>query len=420
MSENLFSEDQINLFKSVFRGREDVFALHWKKGNKSGYMPAHHFDPYMYRLHKMKGGNFKNFPHKSYLPLSDLQINKHLRGEQLIGVYPLLQNNTSGFIAADLDKESWIEETRIFIQACEEKGIPTYLERSRSGNGGHIWIFFEQAYPAVKSRKIFTSILQSSGVFSLFDKNSSFDRLFPNQDLLSGKGLGNLIALPLHHPAWKKGNSCFISKETLDPISNQWEYLKNIKRVPIALLDSLFVDFNQPALINAGKPKALKTTQGQLNIRLANTLNLDRTHLPLLLINFLKEELNFQNTEFFIKKKLGKNTWGTKGYFRFIDETDKEIITPRGITGKVLRFCRSNSITYDFRDDRKKRNAISILFNAPLRDYQIPALAATSKKDMGIIVAPPGAGKTIIGLKIIAEKQQPALIIVHRKQLAEQ
>ena len=202
--------------------------------------------------------------------------------------------------------------------------------------------------------------------------------------------------------------------------SNQWDYLRSIKKVKITLLDSLFQELNQAVIYNKDEAKQPQNTQDQVNISLTNTFNLDRTNLPLPLINFLKEELNFQNTEFFIKKKLGKNTWETKRYFRFIEETDKEVITPRGITGKVLRFCRSNNIVFDFRDDRKKLTPVSILFNASLREYQKPALAATSKKDLGIIVAPPGAGKTIIGLKIIAKKQQPALIIVHRKQLAEQ
>ncbi|MDZ7743490.1 MAG: hypothetical protein U5Q03_17565 [Bacteroidota bacterium] len=145
----------------------------------------------------MKGGTFKNYPDKSYLPLTDYQLLRHLSGEQLIGIYPLLKNNTSWFIVADFDKENWTEESVTLIKALKQKGIPTYLERSRSGKGGHVWIFFEKPFPAIKSRKILINILEKTGIFSIFDKQSSFDRLFPNQDYLSGKGLGNLIALPL-------------------------------------------------------------------------------------------------------------------------------------------------------------------------------------------------------------------------------
>ena len=120
-----------------------------------GYMPAYFYDPYLYRAHKIKGGTFQNYNDKSYLKLTDNEIAKHLNGEQLIGIYPVLKDNTSYFIAADFDKENWIKEVKAFIYYCNEKGIPTYLERSRSGNGGHVWIFFEQPYPAIRSRKIF-------------------------------------------------------------------------------------------------------------------------------------------------------------------------------------------------------------------------------------------------------------------------
>ena len=108
--------DQVKLFRSVFRGREDVFAIRWERGSKSGYMPAYHYDPYMFRLHKNKGGSFQNYSDKSLLPLSNEQIMKHLQGEQFIGIYPLLKDNTSWFIAADFDKENWLEECRIFIE----------------------------------------------------------------------------------------------------------------------------------------------------------------------------------------------------------------------------------------------------------------------------------------------------------------
>lgn len=217
------TRENIKLFRSLFNAREDVFALHWQKGNKSGYAPAWYFDPYHYKVHKMKGGTFQNYPDKQYLPFTDEQLVKHLDGIQLIGVYPLLQDNTSWFIAADFDEKNWEDECRKFISHCSSKSIPAYLERSRSGNGGHVWIFFDKPYPAMRSRKIVMSLLMECKAISVFDKNSSFDRLFPNQDLHSGKSLGNLIALPFHKPALDQGNSCFIDPEALKPFTDQWK-----------------------------------------------------------------------------------------------------------------------------------------------------------------------------------------------------
>ncbi|ANI89683.1 restriction endonuclease subunit R [Arachidicoccus ginsenosidimutans] len=412
---NDISNEYINTFRSLFKGREDVFAVRWEKENKSGYMPAYFYDPYRYRAHKIKGGTFQNFNEKSYLKLTDTEIEKHLNGIQQIGVYPLLQDNTSWFLVADFDKENWKTEAVLFLNACKEKNIPTYLERSRSGNGGHVWIFFEQPYPAINSRRIFISILEQSKAFSLFDKSSSFDRLFPNQGFLSGKGLGNLIALPFFKPALENGNSCFINPESFEPFTNQWEFLKEIKRISNSELDRLL----QQSL-NSDNTAFHQASSGKLDICLSNDVKISRAGLTIALINFLKEELNFANSEFIIKKRTGKNTFGTERYFKFVEETEKEIIVPRGFIGKLIRFCKEAQIEFQFSDERKLKQAVPFSFHAQLRKHQQEVIDVTAKKDFGVIVAPTGSGKTIIGLKIIADKNQPALIVVHRKQLLEQ
>ncbi len=403
--------EHIQLFKSVFKGRNDVFAIRWEKGNKSGYIPAHSFDPYFYRAHKAKGGTFQNYKDKTYLTLTDAQIEKHLKGEQLVGIYPLLTDNTSWFIAADFDEEKWEEECRALVSACEEKGIAAYLERSRSGKGGHVWIFFEQPYPALRSRKIFISILEERKIFSPFDKGS-FDRLFPNQDFHSGKGLGNLIALPLHKSSWEQGNSCFINPNTLEPIQDQWNLLRNVIQVPKSKLDDLY---NEIAEI-----KTFQVFTGKLQINLSNSIHINRNGLSLKLTNFLKEELNFTNAEFFVKQKSGRNTYGTKRYFKFIEEKEHELIIPKGFIGKLVRYCKEENLDYEFVDSRRRANSVVFSFYAQLKPYQISVINAVSKKDIGIIVAPPGSGKTVLALKVIADRQQPTLIIVHRKHLAEQ
>ncbi|MEC4050062.1 DEAD/DEAH box helicase family protein [Flavobacterium sp. SUN046] len=406
---------QIKLFQSLFKGREDVFAIRWEKSGKSGYMPAYQYDPYHYRAHKMNGGNFQNYPHKTYLSLTDNEFQKHFNGIQQIGVYPLLQDNTSWFLVADFDKQNWKIEAVNFLNACKEEKIPAYLERSRSGNGGHVWIFFEKPYAAIRSRKIFISILEESGIFSMFDKSSSFDRLFPNQDFLSGKGFGNLIALPFFKPALEKGNSCFINPVTFEPITDQWQFLKEINRVSIDVLENIFQNISTTQ--NLPIPK---NNNGKLTISLQQNIYIQRNGLTSPLILFLREELNFANSEFFIKKKSGKNTFGTERYFKLVEETENEIIIPRGFIGKFLRFCKEQKIDFDFQDHRKLKESITFSFHATLRTHQNKAVEIVSKKDFGVIVAPPGSGKTIIGLKIVSEKKQPALIVVHRIQLLEQ
>lgn len=423
MNEN--QTQQIQLFKSAFKGREDVFAVRWENGKKSGYMPAYSYDPYLYRTHKMRGGTFQNYQDKTYLPLSDKEIEKHLRGEQLIGIYPLLPDNTSWFIAADFDDDNWLEECKIFLKVCHENEIPAYLERSRSGHGGHIWIFFEQSYPAIRSRKIILSLLEKSGVFSVFDKSSSFDRLFPNQDFLSGKGLGNLIALPLYKKTVEQGNSCFLNVETFQPIPDQFEYLKNINRITIAKLDELYQLVSTLTILDSSNPLTENKTpsatfNNKLTITLNNVVRINRNGLTTSMINFLKEELNFANTEYFIKTKAGKNTFETEHYFKFVEENENEVIVPRGFIGKLIRFCQGKNFEYSFNDTRKKLDSADFQFNAQLREHQQIAIETVAKKDFGVIVAPPGSGKTIVGLKIVSDRKQPALIIVHRKQLVEQ
>ena len=413
-------DDRLNLYKSLFRGRDDVFALRWEKGGKSSYMPAYSFDPNRYKLHQMKGGTFQTFVDKTYQALTDEHLIKHLKGEQVLGLYPLLQDNKSWFIAADFDEADWIEECRAFIKICEEHDIPAYLERSRSGKGGHVWIFFEETYEAFRSRKIMIALLQKAGIISVFDKNSSFDRLFPNQDYHSKKGLGNLIALPLNKTSLDNGNSCFVDPETLQQFNDQWAFLKTIIRVPINQLNYIYKEHTNKEEITTGLFQKEQTTTGKLTIVLNSEIRINRAALPASLIAFLKEELNFANNEYQVKRNINKNTFGVKRYFKLLNETSESISIPRGFIGRLLRFCKEQQIDYILEDQRKKTTPVNFKGSIVLREYQVPAQQTATKKDFGIIVAPPGSGKTVLSLSIVKDKQQPALIIVHRKQLADQ
>ncbi|MCR9228266.1 MAG: hypothetical protein NXH90_12670 [Flavobacteriaceae bacterium] len=353
-------QEQIQLLKPLFKGRDDVFALRWEKGNKSGYMPAYHFDPYMYRLHKQKGGTFSNYKDKTYLKLDGHQLSKHIKGEQVVGVYPLLKDNTSWFIVADFDKKDWKEQSVKAISVCKENGIPAYLERSRSGNGGHVWVFFEQAYPATKSRRIILKLFEQAGIFSLFDKNTSFDRLFPNQDYLSRKGFGNLIALPLQGTAFQYGNSCFIDLKTFLPIQNQWQFLKAIKKVSTIHLDKVLQELpNQKEEARVLFKNSIPSP-GRLQIILKSSIIINRSGLIPPIVDFLKEHLNFFNADYAIKKNTGRSTWRTERYFKLIDETENTIEIPRGFIGNLVRFCKQQHIDYEFIDQRKQLNKVGV------------------------------------------------------------
>ncbi len=263
-------------------------------------------------------------------------------------------------------------------------------------------------------------LLRQANIISHFEKEPSFDRLFPNQDFHSGKGYGNLIALPLQGESIKNSNSGFIDPETLLLIEDQWEYLSRIRKVSTEELKGLFSElFNEnPQEVFISHTN--KETNIELEIRISNQIYLKRFHLNQKLIVFLREQLNFYNSDYLAKKNLGKSTFKTEKYFKLIEESDNEIMIPRGFTSTLVKFCKTENISFKIVDERRKKKAIELNSEIKLLDHQESALARAHEKDFGVIVSPPGSGKTVIGLEIIVEKQQPALIIVHRKQLFDQ
>lgn len=411
------SEEQIKIFRSLFRGREDIYARRWVKGDHSGYMPAYDVDWDKFEKHKAQGGTFKNFKHKKPAPLTDQVIKQHLSGKETIGIYPLLKDNRSLFIAADFDGEQWMRECSVLLEVCKKHDLPAYLERSRSGKGGHVWIFFQESCPAWKSRKILFHLLRETGILSDFDKDAGFDRLFPNQDMHSGSGFGNLIALPLNKTWMAQGNTCFMDPDSEEPFADQWKFLQGIKRVPLARLDQIYSSIK-------GKQAQLSGVVGEpeneLKIIIDNQVWLYKDHLGPELVSFLREKLNFLNSDYLIRKNLGRSTFQTEKYYKLIGEEDEKINIPRGFLEELVRFCKENRITYKVVDKRQKLTTVAFNSNIKLYPFQAEALKTTDKKDFGVIVAPPGSGKTIMGLELIARKKQPALIVVHRKQLFDQ
>jgi superfamily II DNA or RNA helicase len=412
--------EYIELIRSLFRGRQDIYAIRWEKEGKSGYMPAFKVDWTDYRKHKLSGGSFKDYSKKEYQPLTDEVFIRHLQGLETIGIYPLLEDNTSFFIAADFDDSNWKESILKLHLVCLKHKISSYIERSRSGSGGHLWIFFEENLPAEKTRKLMYELLREATIISPFDKEPSFDRLFPNQDFHSGKGLGNLIALPLNGKALMDHNSAFLDPEDMQPYKDQFEAIKSFRKLTSDNFKSIYEDIFNEKIEDFFKSSFDATSRSVIEIQINGQIYLKRLQLNWKLIEFIRENLNFINSDYLIKKNLGKSTFDIEKYFRLIEETPDGVILPRGFVANLITFCKKEDLPFKIIDNRRKLDPVDFNSEIELKPEQETAVEKTHDKDFGVIVSPPGSGKTIIGLELIAQKRQPALIIVHRKQLFDQ
>jgi len=412
--------DHIETYKSLFRGREDIYAIRWEKDGKSGYMPAYKVDWSDYNIHKSKGGSFKDYSKKEHQPLTDEVLNRHLRGTDTIGIYPLLEDNTSFFIAADFDDNDWRDSIHKLYLVCQKHKIPAYIERSRSGNGGHLWIFFEENFPADQTRKLLYELLREASIISHFDKEPSFDRLFPNQDFHTGRGMGNLIALPLNGNSLMNGNSAFLDPQNYLPYDNQFEIIKTFRKLSFGQFKSIYEDILNEKVDDFFKSSFYRDSKPVIEIQISGQIYLKRLHLNRKLIEFIRENLNFMNSDYLVKKNMGKSTFNLEKYFRLVEENQEEVILPRGFAVNLIAFCRKEDLPFKIVDKRKKLDSVDFESDIELRPDQEAAIEKTLDKDFGVIVSPPGSGKTVIGLELIAQKRQPALIIVHRKQLFDQ
>src|SRR3989344_4323448 len=400
----LSRHERVALFMSLFKGRDDVFARRWEKwnGGVSGYSPVY-ADQYK----------------ESYVLLTEDWVEKHLIGTATLGVYPLLKDNTSNFIIADFDGDNWQNAVRKFLDVCAKHALPVVTERSRSGKGAHVWCFFSAPCPALKSRRAFLALLREADCIDPLEKNEGFDRLFPNQDYLSGKGRGNLIALPLQGESRKHGNTVFVDPEkNFDTISDQWEYLNAVQRLSPERLDELVApDAPTEKTNRSAKPLRFSKT---MVLTLGSSISIPKITLPPQLASFLREELNILNIGYVVKERAGLPTYGEKKFIKTLDQTDDAILVPRGFLKNLYAWLDERSIKYRVIDERTSIDPIGLTLSYRLLPYQELAVSSFDTTEPGILVAPAGAGKTIMGLGIVARKQQPAIILTHRRQIYDQ
>jgi len=225
----LSSEAKVQLFRSLFRGREDVFARRWenRRTGMAGYSPAcaNEWDPVLCGKGRVRGSTRKancvECCEHSFFRVTDEEIEKHLKGFQVMGVYPLLVDETCWFLAADFDDGAWQDDVASFRETCHSHDVPVAIERSRSGRGAHAWLFFSEPVPSSLARSLGCFLITESMARRHQLPMSSYDRLFPNQDTLPKGGFGNLIALPLQREARARSNSVFVGA-SFTAYEDQW------------------------------------------------------------------------------------------------------------------------------------------------------------------------------------------------------
>lgn len=411
----------ILLFMNLFQGRSDVFAQRWESNTtgKSGYSPAceNEWDKEICRKPKIK---CQDCSHRLFSPLTPQVIYEHLSGIKTIGIYPLLEDNTCYFLAVDFDKKQWQDDVRAFIETCKSLSLSYHIERSRSGEGAHIWFFFEKAINASLARK-FGSILLSKTSEKRFEVGmDSFDRMFPNQDLLPKGGLGNLIALPLQKQAKMKGNSVFVN-DSFQAFADQWQYLSSIKKVSKTEILQIVTNLSEKEIpIKVKEQAEIINVPKEITIELNEGIHIPKDLLPIKILNELQKLATFGNPEFF---KAQAKRFSTHRIPKMIDCTqinDDMLILPRGLIQKVEGIFLENKISLKIIHNQFTGKSIGAKFYGQLTIQQEDAVTSMANYDNGVLAADTGFGKTVTAAALISRNETNTLIIVHRTQLVEQ
>lgn len=431
------AQEKVALFRRLFRGRDDVYALRWQSNSsgRSGYAPAcaNEWRPGICEKPRVA---CRDCSHRQLLPLSDAAIYGHLAGDHTLGLYPLLEDDYCHLLAVDFDEQDWREDARAFWRSCRELGVPAALEISRSGEGAHVWVFFGEAVPAREARLLGAALISHTCNASRQLTLSSYDRLFPNQDTMPKGGFGNLIALPLQKDPRQRGCSVFVD-EDLRPYSDQWAYLASLQRLPVAALQTViqgatggahpldlrFIDDEDLATPWQAPPPASKISgplPASLNLTLADRLYVERSELPQPLLNRLIRLAAFANPAFYKAQAMRLSVWDKPRVIGCAENFPQHIALPRGCLESVQALLQEQGIGWELVDDCQNGLPLELAFAGQLRDDQAAAVAAMLRHDIGVLQAPTAFGKTVVAAAILARRGVNTLVLVHRAELLRQ
>ena len=434
-TQSLGTKAKLKLFQRLFLGRTDVFPQRWEsKAGKAGYSPAcaNEWRPGVCQKPKIKCGECS---HRQLVPLDEQVLYRHLAGEIVAGVYPLLTDDTCNFLAVDFDEADWRDDLLGFAQSCRELDVPVALEISRSGNGAHAWVFFARAVTAQDARRLGTAIISHTCARTRQLKLSSYDRLFPNQDRMPKGGFGNLIALPLQKKAREYGCSVFVDDE-LKPYVDQWAFLASIQPMAVEDIDPAIVcatghahpldvtfvaeEDEQEPWKNPSEKRLSCPMPASLTVTLANLIYFEKEGLPQALANRLVRLAAFQNPEFYKAQAMRLSVWNKPRIIGCADNFPTHIALPRGCLDVVLELLKENGIAPIIEDERFGGEPINLNFVGALREDQEAAVTAMLQHDAGILCAPTAFGKTVAAAALIARRGVNTLVLVHRTDLLRQ